>query len=336
MLSSQQIELISGLPQEGSYQSHFSRMPVLDDQRIDRLVDQALSGVEQSPNKQALITWGPPGSGKDTVLDARADHALISYDEGPNDNGAIYLLPGFLEEMKYTATDFVGQMDPVDEASLKDREHLWKDFQPPAQALRGAIIKEALMRELSIDVSTTSSSLGNLKLIELLRALNYQNIEMLGVFASFDVSKSRIFQRPRPGDPINDPVNKRIGALSTFAEYVGSADQFKLYSNDHNGKEPVLVAVFEKGQMIGADTAELNELLETIGCDRQAIHNYLTALSDEDQSIDHAFIQQKMDEYDLAAKAFISFIEQNRCDLDDQCEQQDGLSGHIIDDEFTP
>lgn len=309
MLSQSQIAKIQDLPIEGDLVSAIDPAVRASEGEVDAIVDRALKGVAASTEKSARIGWGPPGSGKDTVM-GESDNALISYDEGPKDNGAIYALPGYEQALKDIAPDYQGQMTPVSKNSFKARSELWQSYQPLAQRVRYQIMKEALMRELPIDVSTTSSSPGNLKLIQLLRDLDYQSIEMVGAFAGFEVARERIYSRPRPGDEINDPVNKRIGALAMFDDYVREADLFTLYHNPENGKAPEPVAVFQEGEMIGVDSDGLNRVLETVADDRDKILQHL-----HDAGVLPHDLHRTMQKYDDAVTSFTQCVNAIRTDV---------------------
>lgn len=310
MLTSAQIELINALTVEGELKSPRNAHYFTSPKEIDVLVAKALDAVDKQGQKQATITWGPPGSGKDYIL-GNGKGALISYDEGPADNGGIYLAPGYADTIRRVAQDYEDQMTPVSFDSFFDRMELWKDYQPIAQRIRHHMLKEALMRELSIDVSTTSSSLGNVKLITLLRDLDYKSIKMTGAYAPLDISKERVLLRPRPGDPVNDLVKKRIGALSTFKDYIGEVNQFDLYTNPSNDVEPRLAASYRDGEMVYADSEALDAMVEQVTNDRSAILGHLSDC--------HATPPEVVDlikAYQDAAYQFVFTIQTTRCDID--------------------
>lgn len=260
MLTQAQQKLIwDVIPEEGHHIVHY------DGQRfsypaptINNWARRPLKGIKPAPEgeKKAYILHGPPGSGKtdggahrleSKILNLNPHVAPICYDEF---HGGIYAIPDYLENLKKIAPEYQAELLPVNKASIAEREALWSAFRPVSQLIRTKTLQMALHKEVSIYIDTTSSSAGTLALIDALRKLDYQHIEMWSYFAPIDISLERIQERPRPTSEL-DFFKKRIGAFTMAPELIKSVDVFRAFFNPNNEESPAQLAVFKQGKFEG-------------------------------------------------------------------------------------
>lgn len=280
MLTAYQHKLIDELPNEGGcfyYQ---------DGKKIDYAPEAAaalarlpLQGLYRASaatpipsQKEARILHGAPGSGKSYVGMGRLQRehekhknilqhtAIISYDEV----GALYDIPEYVAALKKIIPEFDGKqsMPLSPERALETmaaRHQLWLDFQPLSQHIRSVTLKNALRYELSLYIDITSSSPGAFRMIETLRELDYQNIEIWSVHAPLDVARDRIVQRARPISG-HDYMVKRVGAYETLPHLCGEADRMVIALNEEDGKLPVIIAILENGQVRKMDPVSVSYL----------------------------------------------------------------------------
>lgn len=215
--------------------------------------------------KRAIILHGAPGSGKSylgmqrLVTECRAEvenFGYISYDEA----GAIYDIPEYVERLlKLSSGENFHQHNPTETRTLAERQQLWLDFQPLSQRIRSLTLKEALHRELSVLIDTTSSSTGTFRLIETLRDLDYQHIEIWSTASNLTMAEDRIAARLRPTSSA-DLLGKRVGAFQTLPDLCTEADRLVLTLNDSDRDEPEDIAVFEHGQLRAVNAEQLRAL----------------------------------------------------------------------------
>jgi hypothetical protein len=256
MLNAPQVFSIEALPAEGGcfYYKKGEKIPY-DQEAAKALSELPLAGKIAPASKQAIILHGAPGSGKsvlgyDRLLaehgDTLQNTAIISYDE----HGAIYDIPEYVGALKDIVPEFEGMHRPLSpergHETMAARHQLWLDFQPLSQHIRSLTLKEALRRELSLFVDTTSSSPGVFKQIELLRDLDFTNVEVWSTHGPLDLAKDRIVGRARPTSG-HDYLVKRAGAYETLPRLCSAADRLVMTLNDDAGLPPVDMMVLEAG-----------------------------------------------------------------------------------------
>lgn len=261
MLTESQIALIDALPNEGG--AYYIRNGEKIAYPLDAIEEAArlplpnknsrpaLSGPRE---KKAIILHGAPGSGKtfagmqrlEALVAENPDLAktfgIVSYDE----HGAMFDIQEYIVALGQIVPDMQEPETPVSDATFDAREQLWRDFQPLSQYIRSQTLKMALKDELNLYIDTTSSGMGTMKLIELLRDLDYAHIEFWSYHNTLDASSDRIDNRLRPTSS-DDFYRKRVGAYEMLPKLVAAADRVSISVNDSNVIPPREIAVFKAG-----------------------------------------------------------------------------------------
>lgn len=269
MLTPSQIFSIEALPQEGGcfYYKNGEKI-AYDEVSAIQIAFRYLKGKKAPAEKESVILHGAPGSGKSYLgLEGiKARHgddlphtAVISYDE----EGAIYHIPEYVNALRKIIPEFVDQHTQLSPEraleTMEARHKLWLEFQPLSQYIRSLTLKEAMRRELSLFIDTTSSSAGAFKMIETLRDLDYSHIEVWSTFGPLDLAKDRIVQRARPTSG-NDYLAKRVGAYTTLPHLCGEADRMVISVNDSNDRAPQKILVLEAGRAAHVNAPALQDL----------------------------------------------------------------------------
>jgi predicted ABC-type ATPase len=283
MLSQDQMAIINNIPNEGSLTARNSAgMPLnFSEAFANDRAELAFQGKEPAPKggKIAIILHGAPGAGKSSnglknlaalkpsILD---NMVVVSYDEGREfGGGAIHQIPLYRQALMQLGC--ADEFEPTLPETLDQRRALHDDFRAVSQYIRSLTLKKALAEGYSIFVDTVSGNKGTIKLIEALRKLGYDRIEMWSTMAPFDLRRERAQNRPRPVTE-DDLVEKGIGAFNMIPEFLPVVDRFAMYSNPENGREPVLVAEYKRS--MAGFTSNLNA---------QVLHSAFTALTDPNQ-----------------------------------------------------
>lgn len=277
MLSDRQLKLINDLPAEGSlfYREQGSQIEYEPSDLIFP-VGFPLSGKKAEASKRAIILHGAPGSGKsytglrhlDEQHGKKNNFAIISYDE----SGAIYDISEYVDKLQEIAPEFKGEHSPLSHerghSTWAAREQLWLDFQPLSQHIRSLTLKEALRRELSLFIDTTSSSMGAIELIKTLRDLDYTDIQILSVHAGLGQAADRIIERLRPTS-VNDLLVKRVGAYEMLPHLISAADGVTMLYNPDNNNAAVEIARFDAGRLSSMNPAVLKSLTDQLSADTE-------------------------------------------------------------------
>ncbi len=224
------------------------------------------------------ILLGAPGAGKSynaakdyDALDETTKNQTIyvSYDE----NGAIYQIPGFKEELvKILGRDFQ-QHEEIDPDSLTAEKYsqieaVWEKYRPLSQHIRAQILKQAAAEGYSMVIDTTSSSPGTLKMIDALKTAGYfkEQIEIEGTYAPIEISRSRIERRARKASylelitkRIGDPA-KHNGALNMIEPLIKAVGKFTYRYNPDNQNPPREAFVFENGALVRHDSEIVGQI----------------------------------------------------------------------------
>lgn len=264
MLTESQIALIDALPTEGgAYYLNQGQKIAYPQDAIDEMARLPLPRAPRHgtlpviTEKKAIILHGAPGSGKshagmrrlEALVAANPElektFAVISYDE----DGAIFDIQEYIAGLCKLAPEMKTPETPVSPSTLAEREQLWRDFQPLSQFIRSQTLKLALKQEQNVYIDTTSSGMGTIKLVELLRDLDYSHIEFWSYHNHLRLATERIENRPRPTSA-DDLYLKRIGAYEMLPKIVAAADRVSLSVNDSNYNAPEEFAVFRAGQYL--------------------------------------------------------------------------------------
>jgi predicted ABC-type ATPase len=301
MLSQDQLAIIDKIPNEGSLTARNSAGVPLNFSEAfanDR-AELAFQGKEPAPQggKIAIILHGAPGAGKSSnglknlaalkpsVLDSMV---VVSYDEGRQfGGGAIHQIPLYRQALMQMGC--ADEFEPTLPETLDQRRALHDNFRALSQYIRSLTLKKALTEGYSIFVDTVSGNKGTIKLIEALRKLGYDRIEMWSTMAPFDLRRERAQNRPRPVTE-DDLVEKGIGAFSMIPDFLPVVDRFAMYSNPENGREPVLVAEYKSSM----DEFVLSNL------DPQSLAQAFVALTNPNQMT--TFPADRLDAYLQALK----------------------------------
>jgi hypothetical protein len=265
MLTESQLALIDALPAEGgAYYLQDGEKIAYPQEAIDEaarlpLPHKSARRPDYVPtSKKAIILHGAPGSGKSFAgmqrLEALvADNpelahtfGVISYDE----HGAMFDIQEYVAALAQAVPDMQTPETPVEAATLAAREQLWRDFQPLSQCIRSQSLKLALKDELNLYIDTTSSSMGTMKLIELLRNLDYTHIEFWSYHNTLGAAADRIANRLRPTSA-DDFYKKRVGAYEMLPKIVSAADRVIVSVNASNAMPARELAMFNAGAFSG-------------------------------------------------------------------------------------
>ena len=267
MLSDRQKSIINNLPVEGGCHYFVGGNKIAyDERKAFEIALKPLHNKIKPDVKLGTILHGAPGSGKSKTgldrlftehIDTLDSTAIISYDE----EGAIYDIPEYVAALKEIVPEFVDQHTPLSPEraleTMEARHKLWLEFQPLSQYIRSLTLKQALHRELSLFIDTTSSSPATFKMIDTLRQLDYDHIEAWSTFGPLDLAKERILQRARPTS-VHDTLVKRVGAYETLPGIcAGEVDRVVV---SVNGAILEDILVLEAGRPVDMNLKELNKL----------------------------------------------------------------------------
>lgn len=269
MLNPYQNNLIDALPDEGGlFYLRNGQKLVYDQGEAMELAMLPLQGKVASGTKRVVILHGAPGSGKthsgfsklekELGDDPRRvkDWAIISYDE----HGAIFDIPEYIHRIRDIAMVEDDFNFGLNRGTLDARAQAWLDYQPLSQWIRSQTLKHALKDELSLYIDTTSSSAGVLKLIDLLRDLDYTDVQVWSYQGSLKVADARIHNRLRPTS-MDDLLKKRVGAMEMLPQLIKYADRVEMFENGSNHLAPAKIAVFEAGNLIKGNPQVLGSTL---------------------------------------------------------------------------
>lgn len=267
MISQQQkqAEIINKIPIEGDLIYQLSRKTFCFSAAYAiQLVDSFFAGKKppaaEEP-KHAEILLGAPGSGKSFSAQAyynalpkteKASTLYISYDEG----GALFAIHDYQKALKTHIPDFEDEHTPVDEETLGIRTALSESYRPFSQYVRSLILRRALKDGYNVIIDTTSSSRRTLHLVDRLRELEYDRIDVTGTYAPFDISMQRLHQRVRPATNkeaiskcVGNPAENQ-GAMNMILPLVEAVDGFEYFYNPNNDNLPELAFAYEHGQLV--------------------------------------------------------------------------------------
>lgn len=331
MLTAYQLALIDALPAEGgAYYSLGGQKIAYPQEDISEMARLPLpraprhGTLPELTEKKAIILHGAPGSGKtydgmkrlEALVEANPDlaktFAVISYDE----HGAMYDIPEYVTALHNLVPDMRGTEDPVNAATLAARKQLWLDFQPLGQNIRSETLKLALQQERNVYIDTTSSSMGTMKLIELLRNLDYSHIEFWSYSNPLLESAARIENRLRPTSD-DDLFNKRIGAYEMLPKIVAAADRVSLSLNDTNDRPAQEFAVFRAGQFMSGHGDTASSLVARLALEQPAFLAEYVKRFGEDKALEASTrMKQALDGFNqLVAPALLSRIRSHHVQL---------------------
>ena len=281
MLSRHQNVLIDALPDEGGpyYLSQGEKVFYPAD-AVRECALLPLQGKESSANKRAILLHGAPGSGKsysgmkrlEELLEGDPDRArttaIISYDEF----GAIFDIQEYVAGLMKIDAGLHGQHAKSSRATLDARRQHWLDFQPLSQFVRSKTLKCALAEEHDLYIDITSSGPGTIALIQLLEALDYQDIEMWSYAAPYRMSAERIQQRPRPTSH-EELLVKRVGAYDMLPRLLHYVHTLRVFMNESDNVEPQEIAHFKMGHVHRCNPHYADSLLSMLADDAEDFFN---------------------------------------------------------------
>lgn len=270
MLSKYQHGLIDALPDEGGLYTldQSGGQVAYSLEAAQEAAAIPLDCKVAAKNKRAIILHGAPGAGKsysgmkrlESELegdhDATKSTVVISYDEF----GAMFDIQEYVVALSRIDPSVQGQHSKAAGDSFDQRFALWREFQPLSQYIRSKTLKSALAAEHSLYIDTTSSSAGTLKLIDLLRDLDYTDIEVWSYAAPFDKSADRVSSRPRPTS-FDDLMLKRVGAYEMLPQLVRYADTVRVLMNESDTLKPKEIAHFAYGHYVSGLPENAESLL---------------------------------------------------------------------------
>ncbi len=312
MLSAEQRkEIIDGIPEEGSlsYTAPVSgRMFDFSQDEALRITNKFFEGKAPpaaDEKKTAEILLGAPGSGKSygarEAYNALSDEErhktiFVSYDE----LGAIFAIDDYVQGLKDNVPDYTDEHAPVSDETLDVRTELWDDYRQFSQRVRNMILKRALDEGYNLVIDTTSSSVGSVKLIDnALKPLGYDEINVTGTFAPFDVGVERLHGRVRPASN-EEAVTKRVGdpeknqgALNMLTPLIAASDNFEYYYNPSNDEEPKLAFAYQGGALDYVDEEVVQSIMNDLDSEVDQIIDFI-----EEHNIDPAYKQHTFDTND--------------------------------------
>lgn len=269
--------IIDNIPLEGKEPF---QLPTLEHENLSLIPFVGKIPPVPGTMKKAMILFGHPGSGKSFIgiqahknlpADERDQQIVISYDE----DGAMELIPDYHLAMASLGIVSEEAHKPTEGSRLKERRTVWQAYQADSQRIRALSLKKALRGGYNLLVDTTSTSVGTQKLIDALRGIGYDRIEMTGAFAPFDFARSRIENRVRPTSAVGDLVGKRIGAYEWLPVYSSVADEFSFYYNPSNVREPTLAFSMQNGNVTQTNDTSLQAIQRNMLAEGEVIEHYL-------------------------------------------------------------
>lgn len=272
--------------------------------------------------KKAVILFGHPGSGKSWIgiqahkslpQEEREQQIVISYDE----DGAIEAIPDYHLAMATLGVFASDAHRPTDGSKLRERRNIWQSYQADSQRIRSLSLKKALRGGYDLLVDTTSTSIGTSKLIDALRGIGYERIEMTGAFAPFEAARARIENRVRPTSAIGDLVGKRIGAYEWLSVYASTADKFCYYYNASNKSAPSPAFTMENGVLTQANDFLLLAIQRNMMAEGEVIQHYLEEMAMHPEraapeDVSTLDIEALMDKHKTAMTTCVDFIQHVR------------------------
>ncbi len=281
MLSHYQNVLIDALPDEGApYYLAEGKKVLYPAEAVHECALLPLQGKEPSTNKRAILLHGAPGSGKsysgmkrlEELLQTEPDRArttaIISYDEF----GAIYDIQEYVAGLMRIEAGLHGQHAKSTHGTLEARRQHWLDFQPLSQFIRSKTLKCALAGEHDLYIDITSSGPGTIALIQLLEALDYQDIEMWSYAAPYRISAERIQQRPRPTSH-EELLTKRVGAYDMLPKFLHYVHRLRVFMNESDNIEPQEIAHFKMGHVHRCNPHYTDSLMSMLANDAEDFFN---------------------------------------------------------------
>lgn len=308
--------IIDSIPLEGKEPF---QLPAVEHQNLSLVPLEGKTPPIPGAAKKATILFGHPGSGKSWIgiqahknlpSEERDQQVVISYDE----DGAMEAIPDYHLAMGSLGVRARDGHAPTNGSNLKERRSVWQCYQADSQRIRSLSLNKALRGGYDLLIDTTSTSIGTQKLIDALRGIGYEHIEMTGAFAPFDHARSRIENRVRPTSAVGDLVGKRIGAYEWLPVYASVADKFSFYYNASNKLAPTLAFAMNKGSIVEVNDTMVAAMQRNMMAEGDVVQYYLEemvayperAAPEDVSSLD---IQGMMDRHKTSVASCVDFLE---------------------------
>lgn len=318
MLTEEQLGVIEKIPVQGSLVYTFDGKNYTFTQgQVDEAVHESFIDRPRSLSmpkdrftdkippreKKAWIMMGAPGSGKTEY--AMSWYEALSAEEkqgivlvGYNEGGAEENFQPFMDAVSEVTGDYY-------EKKLK----ITNQFQPVTQRIQNETQRKALREEFSVMVDITAERKGAGKLIDVLRTVGYESIELIGMHASFDIARHRAEDRfIRPTSPI-DIIDKRIGVLGYYEEHAKKCDRFDMYTNNYE-LPPQKVFSWKPGSNAhDVDVSAVYKMCDSLTADIDDVRQYLKKIKRRPDCKTKVDVDEMMTAYKDAANTAIGFFQ---------------------------
>lgn len=305
MLTQEQLAVIDGIPVQGSLTCTYKgkeltfTSDIVNESAAFSFDDKAKLEDRDPSKKRAIIMWGAPGVGK-------TDYAYKLYDETNRSERNSTVFVGYNEGgAEQNFAPFNSAMEGI--SGYNQRLAVTNSYRPITQLIQNTTLKRALREEFSVVIDITAENPGAGKLIDVLRKLDYQRVDMIGIDAPFDIAQSRATDRARPTDPM-DIVTKRTGAYNFMKAHALKSDSFTLLNGAYfMNPVPVLETTLNLDKAVVHDEVELSKIWASMRKDTVPIEKYLRGLAKTREHKD-INVSEIMADYTKASSGAIDFM----------------------------